>query len=237
MNNPYLSNYIRSLAFTILPTQKIIIVNAQSKFLYLSYSICADYGIIESEYKNKSYIDLPPISQIASSCISEDLECIQSGKVQQYITSQNHKNEIQLYLKQKTPLVIPGTNEPIGVRVDFFPIYSLGHFKPYINSHITNYKITVDQINERNNIKLTEIEELILFLLIMYTKPKIITVHLNSILDKDVSISTVRNIIHQQLLRKFGILNIENLIDKATFLGYDTILPRIMVKQFSIKIA
>ncbi len=81
------------------------------------------------------------------------------------------------------------------------------------------------------------IEELILFLLIMYVKPKVVTMHLNAILHKDIAVSTVRNTIHQQLLRKFTVVNVEELIDKAIFCGYDTILPRIMSEQFSIRIS
>jgi len=63
-----------------------------------------------------------------------------------------------------------------------------------------------------------------------------VTYHLNIIMNKDTAVSTIRNIIHQQLLRKFEVLTVEDLIDRAVFLGYDMILPRIMVEQFSIRI-
>lgn len=232
----YLQQYIQALDMVILKEQKVIIVNPESFFVYLSPAIRAEYGLVDKHYEDASYADLPPIKQIAPSCIAEDLECLQTMKIQQYITSQNHNGEIQLYLKQKTPLIDIGTNTAVGVRIDFFPIYSLGHFKPYINQHILDYNAQITAINERHSIVLTELEELILFLLIMYVKPKVVTYHLNMILHKDVATSTIRNTIHQQLLRKFNVYTIEELIDKAIFLGYDTILPRIMVTQFSIRI-
>lgn len=232
----YLQQYIQALDMVVLKEQKVIVVNPESFFVYLSPAIRAEYGLIGDYYENASYADLPPIKQIAPSCINEDLECLQTRVVQQYLTSQNHNGEIQLYLKQKTPLIDAVIDVAVGVRIDFFPIYSLGHFKPYINQHILDYTPNTSAIYERHEIVLTELEELILFLLIMYVKPKVVTYHLNMILHKDVAISTIRNTIHQQLLRKFNVYTIEELIDKAIFLGYDTILPRIMVNQFSIRI-
>ena len=230
----YLQQYVAALDLVILAEQRVIIVNTNSEFLYLSPAIRSQYGLC-GEYLNASYIDLPPIKQIAPSCIREDLECLQTRATQQYITSQNHNGEIQLYLKQKTPLI--DCDLAVGVRVDFLPIFSLGHFKPYINQHIINYNKQIEARSTRHKIILTELEELILFLLIMYVKPKVVTLHLNTIMHKDVAISTIRNTIHQQLLRKFAVFTIEELIDKAIFLGYDTILPRIMVEQFSVRIA
>lgn len=233
----FLNKYIEAINLVALPEQKTIIVNPDSIFVYLSPAIRSDYGLKGDDYRNTSYIDLPPIKQIALSCINEDKECLHNLQIQQYITSQNHDGEIRLYLKQKTPIIDPSTKLGIGVRVDFLPIYSLGHFKPYINQHIISYNGQPNIIDVRNKIILTEIEELILFLLILYVKPKVVTMHLNAIMEKDVATSTIRNTIHQQLLRKFEVYNTDDLIDKAIFLGYDTILPRIMIKQFSIRIA
>lgn len=232
----FLNKYIEAINLVALPEQKTIIVNLDSIFVYLSPAIRSEYGLKSDDYRNASYIDLPPIKQIALSCINEDRECLHNLQIQQYITSQNHDGEIRLYLKQKTPIIDPNTKLGIGVRVDFLPIYSLGHFKPYINQHIISYNQKPNIIDVRNKIILTEIEELILFLLILYVKPKVVTMHLNAIMEKDVATSTIRNTIHQQLLRKFEVYNTDDLIDKAIFLGYDTILPRIMVKQFSIRI-
>lgn len=236
INMNYLEQYITALDFVMLPEQKTIIVHPDSQFAYLSPAIREDYGLVNTDFRSSSYADLPPIKQIAPSCELEDQECIKTLQVQQYITSQNHLGEIKLYLKQKTPLIDPVQKIAVGVRVDFFPIYSLGHFKPYINSHIAKFDQRINAANDRQLIQLTELEELILFLLILYAKPKTVTLHLNAILGKDVAISTVRNMIHQQLLRKFEVVNTEELIDKAIFLGYDTILPRIMIEQFSIQI-
>lgn len=230
----YLQQYVAALDLVILNEQRVIIVNINSEFVYLSPAMRSQYGL-SGEYLNASYSDLPPIKQIAPNCIREDIECLQTRKTQQYITSQNHNGEIQLYLKQKTPL-IDHNKSAVGVRVDFMPIFSLGHFKPYINQHIINYDKQIEARDTRKNIVLTELEELILFLLIMYVKPKVVTMHLNTILHKDVAISTIRNTIHQQLLRKFAVITLEELIDRAIFLGYDTILPRIMVEQFSVRI-
>lgn len=233
----FLERYVAALDLVLTPAQRTIVVNPESLFVYLSPEIRAEYGLIGDDYRNASYADLPPVKQIAPSCISEDLECLRTLQVQQYISSQNHGGEIQLYLKQKTPVIDPDSQQGVGVRVDFLPIYSLGHFKPYINNHIISYNHQNNAFVERIQVKLTELEELILFLLIMYVKPKVVTAHLNTILNKDVATSTVRNTIHQQLLRKFNVLTPEELIDKAIFLGYDTILPRIMVEQFSIRIS
>ncbi len=233
----YLERYVMALDMVILPEQKTIVVNPESLFVYLSPAIREDYGLDGADYRTASYVDLPPIRQIAPSCVAEDNECLTTLKMQQYISSQNHQGEIQLFLKQKTPIVDPTSNVGVGVRVDFFPIYSLGHFKPYINSHIVQYAPDASEVSIRQKIELTMIEELILFLLIMYVKPKVVTLHLNAILHKDIAVSTVRNTIHQQLLRKFGAVNVEELIDKAIFCGYDTILPRIMSEQFSIRIS
>lgn len=232
----YLDQYIAALNLVILPEQKTIIVDIESQFQYLSPAIREDYGFIDNNFAHISYVDLPPIKQIAPSCIQEDQDCLKTLQIQQYITSQNHRGEIKLFLKQKTPLIDPQTKFGVGVRVDFFPIYSLGHFKPYINSHIAKFDNRINAIEDRQKIQLTEMEELIIFLLILYVKPKVVTMHLNVVLNKDVAISTVRNMIHQQLLRKFEVVNTEELIDKAIFLGYDTILPRIMIEQFSIQI-
>ena len=232
----FLQKYISALDLVILPGQRIIVVSPDSLFVYLSPAIREMYGLGGDNYKTASYVDLPPVKQIAPSCIAEDLECLKTLEVQQYISSQNHDGEIQLYLKQKTPIIDNETKVAVGVRVDFIPIYSLGHFKPYINSHIISYDKQSSAGHIRERVKLTELEELILFLLIMYVKPKLVTHHLNMILNKDVATSTVRNTIHQQLLRKFEVINLEELIDKAIFLGYDTILPRIMIEQFSIRI-
>lgn len=234
----YLEEYVLALDLVILPEQKTIIVNPDSKFAYLSPAIRKEYGLVEEGFKQDSYADLLPIKQIASLCTSEDVECLKTLKIQRYITSQNHYGEIQLYLKQKTPIIDLKTRLGVGVRIDFSPIYSLGSFKPYINDYITNQVNTTywDTNSKRKKIKLTEIEELILFLLILYSKPKLITTHLNHILNKDVAVSTIRNIIHQQLLHKFKVYTMEELIDKAFILGYDTILPRILAEQFSIRI-
>lgn len=232
----FLKQYIAALDLVIMPGQRTIVVDPESLFVYLSPEIREAYGLIGEDYRNASYADLPPIKQIAPSCTAEDIECLRTLAVQQYISSQNHGGEIQLYLKQKTPIIDPVSQLGVGVRVDFFPIYSLGHFKPYINSHIISYDKQTTAQFDRERVKLTELEELILFLLIMYVKPKVVTAHLNTILHKDVATSTVRNTIHQQLLRKFEVITIEDLIDKAIFWGYDTILPRIMVEQFSIRI-
>lgn len=232
----FLERYIAALDLVITPGQRTIVVNPESLFVYLSPAIREQYGLVGENYRDASYADLPPIRQIAPSCISEDIECLRTLQVQQYISSQNHNGEIQLYLKQKTPIIDPDSQQGVGVRVDFLPIYSLGHFKPFINSHIISYDKQDTAAVDRSLVKLTELEELILFLLIMYVKPKIVTSHLNTILNKDVATSTVRNTIHQQLLRKFNVTTPEELIDKAIFLGYDTILPRIMIEQFSIRI-
>lgn len=232
----YLKQYINALKLVILSEQKTIIVDKESQFKYLSPAILEDYGFINNDFAHVSYVDLPPIKQIAPSCIQEDQNCLKTLQIQQYITSQNHRGEIKLFLKQKTPLINPLTKIGIGVRVDFFQIYSLGHFKPYINNHIAKFDNRINAVDDRKKIRLTEMEELIIFLLILYVKPKVVTMHLNIVLSKDVAISTVRNMIHQQLLRKFEVVNTEELIDKAIFLGYDTILPRIMIEQFSIQI-
>ncbi len=233
----FLDKYVAALDLVLMPEQKTIVVALDSLFRYLSPAIREEYGLVGDDYRYASYANLPPIRQIAPSCIDEDKECLRTLQVQQYITSQNHEGEIRLYLKQKTPILDPEFMIAIGVRIDFMPIFSLGHFKPYINHHIVKYDNSLSCVAEREKINLTEIEELVLFLLIMYVKPKVVTTHLNYIMDKDVAISTVRNIIHQQLLRKFNVVNTEELIDKAIFMGYDTMLPRIMIEQFSIRIA
>lgn len=232
----FLEKYVAALDLVLIPEQKTIVVAPDSQFRYLSPAIREDYGLLGDDYRNASYVNLPPLKQIAPSCINEDIECLRTLQVQQYITSQNHAGEIRLFLKQKTPIVDPELKTGVGVRVDFMPIFSLGHFKPYINQHIVKYDQRDSAVADRERIHLTEIEELVLFLLIMYVKPKVVTTHLNQIMAKDVAISTVRNIIHQQLLRKFDVVNTEELIDKAIFMGYDTMLPRIMVEQFSIRI-
>ncbi len=232
----FLDKYIQALSLVELSEQKTIVVDKNSKFCYVSRALLAQNGLNNYDLAGASYEAIPSIRQIASSCTSEDLECLENRKEQKYITSQNHNGEILLYLKQKSPIIDPVINEAIGVRVDFFPIYSLGHFKPYINSHIAHYDSRAIAKQSRDRIALTEIEELILFLLIMYVKPKVVTSQLNDIMGKNNSVSTIRNIIHQQLLRKFEVFTIEDLIDKAIFLGYDTILPGIMAEQFSIRI-
>ena len=188
----YLEHYVAALDMVILPEQKTIVVNPESLFVYLSPAIREDYGLDGADYRTASYVDLPPIRQIAPSCVAEDSECLATLKVQQYISSQNHQGEIQLFLKQKTPVIDPASKSGVGVRVDFFPIYSLGHFKPYINSHIVQYVPDASQVSSRQKIELTMIEELILFLLIMYVKPKVVTMHLNAILHKDITVSTDR---------------------------------------------
>jgi hypothetical protein len=236
MCSKYLERYLAALELVCLPEQKTLVVDPNSRFVYLSPAILSDYGLTATSYQQASYSDLPPITQIATSCVAEDRECLTTLQIQQYITSQNHNGEIQLYLKQKTPIISPESSAAVGVRVDFFPIYSLGHFKPYINEHLVSYNSAPKSSLSRTSLKLTELEELILFLLIMYLKPKVVTWHLNTILGKDVAISTIRNTIHQQLMRKFAVTNLDELVDKAIFMGYDTILPRIMVKQFSIRI-
>ena len=236
----YLKQYVEALSIVILPEQKTIIVRPDSTFIYISPALLKenrfnDKNILNTE--QATYSDIPSIAQIAPKCTLEDIECLKTQLVQQYITSQNHFGEIKIYLKQKTPIIDLVTKNTVGIRIDFFPIYSLGRFKSYIHDHITKANKThQDASLKRKNIELTETEELILFLLIMYNKPKVITTHLNQILNKNTATSTVRNIIHQQLLRKFEVVSIEELIDKSIFLGYDEILPRIMSTQFSIRI-
>jgi len=232
----YLNRYVDALKMVVLPEQKTIIVDPESFFVYVSPVLMRENNVLGIDLRHATYDSLPAIQQISSSCILEDIECINSGKIQKYITSQNYEGEIQLYLKQKTPITDPLIEEVVGVRVDFFPIFSLGYFKPYITSHIVKYDNLDFSSQERRRLELTETEELIIFLLIMYAKPKLVTYHLNIIMNKDTAVSTIRNIIHQQLLRKFEVLTVEDLIDRAVFLGYDMILPRIMVEQFSIRI-
>lgn len=232
----YLQEYVNALRMVILLGQKTIIVNPESYFVYVSPLLMEKNNVLGIDLSTATYDSLPAIQQISASCILEDAECLKTRQIQQYITSQNYDGEIQLYLKQKTPLVDPNIDQAVGVRVDFFPIFSLGHFKPYINNHIVKYDNLGFTDRTRLKLELTEIEELIVFLLIMHAKPKVVTHHLNLIMHKDTAVSTVRNIIHQQLLRKFEVLTVEDLIDKAIFLGYDTMLPRIMVEQFSIRI-
>ena len=232
----YLNRYVDALKMVVLPEQKTIIVNPESFFVYVSPALMRENNVLGIDLRHATYDSLPAIQQISSSCILEDIECINSGKIQKYITSQNYEGEIQLYLKQKTPITDSQLGAVVGVRVDFFPIFSLGYFKPYITSHIVKYDNLDFSSQERRRLELTETEELIIFLLIMYAKPKLVTYHLNIIMNKDTAVSTIRNIIHQQLLRKFEVLTVEDLIDRAVFLGYDMILPRIMVEQFSIRI-
>ena len=97
----YLEHYVAALDMVYFAGAKTIVVNPESLFVYLSPAIREDYGLDGADYRNASYVDLPPIRQIAPSCVAEDSECLITLKVQQYISSQNHQGEIQLFLKQK----------------------------------------------------------------------------------------------------------------------------------------
>jgi len=232
----FLERYINALDLVMLPEQKVLVVGLGLHFCYLSPAIKSEYGVITESNQYNSYTDLPPLQQLAISCHAEDELCLHSKKPQQYITSQNHNGAMRLFLKYKTPVIDHLTEECVGVRTDFMPILSLGRFKPYLDKHMVQQVQSKLKLEKHEVVDLTKTEELVLFLLIMYLKPKTVTLHLNKITGKDVATSTIRNIIHQQLFKKFNVNSPEALIDKALFMGYDAIFPRVIAEQFSLRI-
>ena len=233
----FLEKYVEAMNITCQPSSKIIIVDYESTFLFVSNRLATESKINSNLLIGKTYTYLPPVSNIANNCTSEDVQCLSQKKPLNFLTLQTYADRKQLCFKQKHPIVST-TGDAIGVRVDFNQISMFHRFRLLLDEHIFRFNQNNLKINDTSiaSIVLTEIEELVLFLLLVYNKPKHITAQINGIMKKNISVSTVRNIIHSQLLRKFEVLCVEDLIDKAVYMNFDSIVPRLLNNQFSIPI-
>lgn len=230
----YLSRYSEAMSMVSDKDSRVIIVDAWSRFQFVSPLLANESNLSSYELENKTYTDLPVVSNLARSCISEDLLCRTKLKKLSFLTMQTHEEGRRLYYKHKSPIIMPNSNEAVGVKVEFLPVGSLGRLRSIISDQILRFNSSNIKLNDSDLIiELTEIEELILFLLLVYDKPKLITQQINHITGKSVAVSTVRNIIHQQLLRKFDVINLDELIEKAVLLRYDTIVPRLIKEPCS----
>ena len=230
----YLSKYSEAMSMVSDKDSRVIVVDAWSKFQFVSPLLAQESNLSDRELENKTYADLPVVSNLAGSCTSEDLLCRTKLKKLSFLTMQTHEEGRRLYYKHKSPIIMPNSNEAVGVKVEFMPVGSIGRLRPVISDQILRFNSNNIKLNHTDfSIELTEVEELVLFLLLVYDKPKLITQQINHITHKSVAVSTVRNIIHQQLLRKFDVINMDELIEKAVLLRYDTMVPRLIKEPCS----
>ncbi len=230
----YLSQYSEAMSMVSDKDSRVIVVDNWSKFQFVSPLLANESKLSSYELENKTYADLPVVSNLAGSCVSEDLLCRTKLKKLSFLTMQTHEDGRRLYYKHKSPIIMPNSNEAVGVKVEFVPVGSLGRLRPVISDQILRFNSNNIKLNHADlAIELTEVEELILFLLLVYARPKLITQQVNHITGKSVAVSTVRNIIHQQLLRKFDAVNLDELVEKAVLLRYDTIVPRLIKEPCS----
>ena len=233
----FLEKYVDAMNITCSPLSKLILVDTTSNFLFVSPQLANESKIVHSSLIGKTYTYLPPVSSIANNCISEDAMCLTEKKSLEFLTLQTYGERKQLCFKQKNPIISPD-GQAVGVKVEFHAVNMFHRFRILFDNHIFKFNQKNLQVNQFesniSSINLTAIEELVLFLLLVYNKPKHMTAQINAIMSKNISVSTVRNILHAQLMRKFTVVSMDELIDKAVFLGFDSLVPRLLNNQFSI---
>ncbi len=235
MLSNYLNLYSEALRLTQSNRSRILLVDIFSRFQFISSTLANENNMKERDLLNKTYIDLPAVSDLALNCISEDKCCLETLRTLNFITTQTYNQHKKLFHKSKTP-IFTEDQSIVGIKIEFTPIYLLDKLRPVITSHLLRFNQSNIQLHNprESNINLTDEEALILFLLLIYGKPKLVAQYVNHITQKSIAVSTVRNIIYQQLFRKFMVINLQELIDKAISMKYETIVPKLIDNNISI---
>ncbi|HMT03584.1 MAG TPA: hypothetical protein PKD00_09840 [Burkholderiales bacterium] len=126
-----------------------------------------------------------------------------------------------LYYKQ---LINPTNNQVVGYSSFMFPL-SLDNHMHFVYEMLDIIQEGNLKGQETQAIELTKREREILFLACLRLSSREIAEIITHKANKQISSSTIGNIIRQQLFKKFKVYSLEALISKAIALGYYTSVP------------
>ncbi len=126
-----------------------------------------------------------------------------------------------LYYKQ---LINPTNNQVVGYSSFMFPL-SLDNHMHFVYEMLDIIEEGSMKVQEAQAVELTKREREILFLACLRLSSREIAEIITHKANKQISSSTIGNIIRQQLFKKFKVYSLEALISKAITLGYYTSVP------------
>ena len=178
---------------------------------------------------------------LLSNCSFEDIKkedalCIQTGKLLKVFAGAKVGDEYKLLLWHKSPIINPKTNKMVGIWFLIEPFKWISRLDMLRKILPNQVKPDLLDVNTKFPKQLTEREELILFLLLLGNTAKEIAMIMAEKYNIYISYHTVRNIIANQLGRKFETKSVPDLIKSANKDGCSSVIPYSALGMFRILI-
>ncbi len=177
--------------------------------------------------KGSKVTDIPSIasSQEAIKAIKTIDDIIAKQKYAEFVVSDpNLCSTIKIFDLYYKQLINPTNNQVVGYSSFMFPL-SLDNHMHFVYEMLDIIADGGVIAKETQAIELTKREREILFLACLRLSSREIAEIISLQSEKQISSSTIGNIIRQQLFKKFKVYSLEALISKAITLGYYTSVP------------
>lgn len=209
------------------------IKSLDSEVLYASEGLRSVCGCCEKENINKAYYDNRKLLANYSfeDIKKEDEVCIQNRNPLKILSGVQIDAEYRFLLWHKSPIINPQTNVVTGIWFLIEPfkwVSKLDMLKIISNQA----KPGLLDMNTKFTKHLTKREELILFLLLLGNTAKEIAIIMAEKFNIYISYHTVRNIIANQLGKKFKTKSVADLIKVANKDGCSSVIPHCVLGLF-----
>lgn len=230
-------SYIEALQLLYPPGAWYGIKSLNGEVLYASEGLRALCECSEKDDINKAYYDNKKLlANYSFEAIKrEDEVCIENQSPLKVLSGAQVGVDYKFLLWHKSPIINPQTNTASGIWFLIEPfkwVSKLDMLKIISNQA----KPGLLDMNTKFTKQLTKREELILFLLLLGNTAKEIAIIMAEKFNIYISYHTVRNIIANQLGKKFKTKSVADLIKVANKDGCSSVIPHCILGMFRILI-
>lgn len=228
----FLTTIVSSMAFLTraLPKQMISIKSCDSAVIFCSDYFAELIGIKPSEIiGNKFWSALYDDDMTFANIIAAEDQAVITSREQKAVLKINHfKQGLMPYLCIKTPIINPSTGNVAGLLIQGFEIGAASYLQKIMPTLTKTQKIVSASLPH-----LSKREKQVIFFFMANLSSQAIAEMLYQLEGKHISKSTIDSIFNDQLYAKFNVYSRPALYKKLQELGYDTKIPKDLLKNTS----